>query len=256
MAFLTKQDLKESSVSSEPRKESLAFRQMVIYRRDGEPVPFTTEEAERKQFCLSKVDKNYDGIQVVYWKVLDLRRAFPEVPPTVLLINPLTGQNWTASELEAFPRGYPGWPADGIKGREMTEAERMGLPPPGERMKGGELSPTVQERSAIETEARFVPLGVFTLDWSREKLSKFLEKRDDAWNYPETLEDARQLAEIACQACNWTAWKFWCSFRRHAELESPLTRNEAQCYAVTNPCSPPMWIKFGFANFPYSDSCW
>lgn len=152
------------------------------------------------------------GIQL-FWHL-----PLPDLPPSAQDINPLSGRTWTAAELQAFPRGYPGFPRSGHPGVRMRVAGSInrfiGLPEPTFRQRGGgavgrtynarttALPTTTPRQSEIQQllSQQVIPHGCHFLRDGR------------VFRSPRTMEEVEALYSATRTAGNYRAVDLWGQF--------------------------------------------
>lgn len=175
-----------------------------------------------------------DGFRVVYGRYVDLRREFPPNQPTSHMVNPLTGMRWTANELEAYPRGYPGYPSHGVVGRPLTETALAEVRPPGEVPRG--------TRNRSPQHRLQCPVPVTHFDRSNEGLS-FLGRPGD-WRAPRIVGELDRLRHVAEQPCNFAANDFFGKLKEEANRLIPRERSTVQQRLAEMSFRRPGWAPF------------
>ncbi|KAI0088965.1 hypothetical protein BDY19DRAFT_993776 [Irpex rosettiformis] len=179
------------------------------------------EERDTERRVIPLNDTYPGRYRIVYGVVLDLGRPFPPKPPTRYSRNPITGYYWSQAELEAYPRGFPGFPAE--------------CPPTWEAGQGGR---------------RIIPYNhavMDTMDNSTELMQRFENPGGVGaarWKAPTSPEEVQLLRDIATRAANSRALAHYGRLVDEAGRVGAANRSPAQQALVANRGDRPLWAEY------------
>ena len=159
---------------------------------------------------------------IVYGVVLDLGRPFPLVIPTTYMRNPITGFHWTSTELEAYPRGFPGFPANCPSLLDAGQGGRKIIP--------------------------WCHQVMQTMDETMEQMSDFARAKGGEgthrWREPATLEEVERVRDIAFRPANEQALLYHGRIVDDAARIPAERRSEVQKAIVASGGERPLWAEF------------
>ncbi|KAI0085730.1 hypothetical protein BDY19DRAFT_996416 [Irpex rosettiformis] len=179
------------------------------------------EERDSERRIVPLTTQHQGKFRIVYGVVLDLGRPFPSLPPNCYMRNPITGYYWSQTELEAYPRGFPGLPAE--------------CPPTGEVGQGGR---------------RIIPYNhmvMSTMDNSQEMMRVFenpVGVGGSRWRAPTTAEEVRMLRDIAAKPANTLALAHYGKLVDEAGRVGAANRSVGQQALVANRGDRPLWAEY------------
>ncbi|KAI0821518.1 hypothetical protein BC629DRAFT_1587772 [Irpex lacteus] len=182
------------------------------------------------------IDGTQTGYRVIHGNPVDVSLELPAEKPTEDMINPITGEPWTAQGIREYPNGYPGYPAHWPYGR-MSEAERRGAPV-GTGARPGRTGPDRAPVPIVDS------LLLSRLDQSASKLSHLPEAprwSKDPWAFPRTMTELEDLRRVAHEPCNITALDFWHRYAASCARIPKGSRTDVQHEAARISVPRPTW---------------